>query len=484
VIRLPIAPQSIRIQAARALDDILVMIPRNITTAGELQAQVQRRVLDVLAQQIILDPALPSSASAVSLELRKMGLETLHQILQASGHTLSVGWETIFDMLGSVCHVAPQGPAESAEDPPISPSTAKSSSFVLGYPSDKAHSLLVKSAFQSLTLACDSVSVLSPDHLRMCITTLGQFGRESDTNIALASTESLLWSVSDAIQSKRKEVDKEPEYSALWMFLLLQVLGLCNHPRPEVRAGSIATIFRAMQLYGMSLSLETWEDCIWKVTFPLLQSITNEIRQSSPTPSKLDSSLPAEQSWDESKVLALTAVGSLLHDFLPSKIVHLDSFVKAWDVFVDHIEDTVLLDHRTITAPAFRSLAKALHACSAVEPSLRGNVRHAWQRVWSACDRIGSTLGGKAESHRALSPTRTSAPSEPYRQDSLGAFVDLMQKTRAVSQGVDGADWDLESLTKLALILKCESTRICRLLELMLSSHPYVPSFALLPARR
>ena len=51
VLRHPAAPQPIRLQAARTLDDILVIIPRHLSAApSDLQAAVQRRVLDVLAQ--------------------------------------------------------------------------------------------------------------------------------------------------------------------------------------------------------------------------------------------------------------------------------------------------------------------------------------------------------------------------------------------------------------------------------------------------
>ena len=62
---------------------------------------MQHRVLDVLAQQIILG----GLASSASMELRRsvQSLETLNQILQASGHTLLVGWETISEVLGSAC---------------------------------------------------------------------------------------------------------------------------------------------------------------------------------------------------------------------------------------------------------------------------------------------------------------------------------------------------------------------------------------------
>ncbi|KAI0266267.1 hypothetical protein BGY98DRAFT_1031252 [Russula aff. rugulosa BPL654] len=62
---------------------------------------MRRSVLDVLTQQIMLG----GLASRASMELRRLGLETLRQILLVSGHTLLVGWKTIFEVLGSVCRL-------------------------------------------------------------------------------------------------------------------------------------------------------------------------------------------------------------------------------------------------------------------------------------------------------------------------------------------------------------------------------------------
>ena len=87
VLRHPAAPRHIRLQAARTQDDILAIVPHDLMGApSDPQATVQRRVLAFLAQQIILD-RLTSSAS---MELRRLV-------------TLLVGWETIFEVLGSVC---------------------------------------------------------------------------------------------------------------------------------------------------------------------------------------------------------------------------------------------------------------------------------------------------------------------------------------------------------------------------------------------
>jgi hypothetical protein len=66
----------------------------------------------------------------------------------------------------------------------------------------------------------DALAAFSPEHLRLSISTLAQFSRQADMNIALTAAESLLWGVSDMIQTMRREVDHELAYSALWMHFL------------------------------------------------------------------------------------------------------------------------------------------------------------------------------------------------------------------------------------------------------------------------
>lgn len=456
VIRLSSAPQAIRVQAARVLDEILLVVPRNLTSAGDLQAQVQRRVLDVLAQQVVPETSVSVASSNTSIELRRMGLETLHQILQSSGHTLVVGWETIFHMLESVCR--PTLPVRSASTDSVSALSQPSSPVSrlkplpsgLGYgapPSDKGHNSLVKIAFLSLTLVCDSVSSLSPEHLRLCISTLGQFGRQSDTNIALTAAASLLWSVSDAIQAKRKDAEQEPQYSELWMFLLSEELGLCTDMRPEVRDGATQTLFRTMQLYGSTLSTEMWDQCIWRVTFPLLDALTTEIRQQA---SAGDADLSGETSWDESKILALQSIGAIFHEFLVSRIMSLESFPTAWETFVRHIQDSVLLDNRPISAPALRCLEKAIKASSAASGETKAHVKGVHAQVWGLIDTLGDAVLSRVE---ARSPSETT-PNSPFTQESLVAFVNVIQCTRSVNRLVEGREWQLDRLTRLMAILK------------------------------
>ena len=461
IISLPSAPQAIRVQAARVLDEILVIVPRNLSGSGDLQATSQRRVLDVLSKQIVPVSEAGAAGTSTNVELRRMGLEALHQILQASGHTLVVGWGSIFEMLGSVCK------------PPVLARTVSSDSvstlslhdhrpkpLQLGYNNERGYTALVKIAFQSLKLVCDSVSSLSPEDLRLCISTLGQFGRQADTNIALTAAESLLWSVSDSIQSKRKDAEEEPEYSALWMFLLLEVLGLCTDARPEVRVGAIQTLFRAMQLYGATLSLDTWSDCMWKITFPLLDAISVETRRILPEsvgPSLAHSSgQTPDQAWDESKSLALQSIGSIIKEFLVPKIMHLSTFSDAWRVFVAHIQDTVLLDRRPLSAPALQCLDKAIGSLSeARDEAMQSRVAEALECAWQAWNDIGSAVLQGGTSH--FSPRHASdvaGPRRAFTQESLVAFLDVVRTMRRTSGQHMRTEWPLARLTRLMEILK------------------------------
>ena len=473
VLRHPAAPQPIRLQAARTLDDILAIVPRHLAAApSDLQATVQRRVLDVLAQQIMLG----GIASSASMDLRRLGLETLHQILQASGHTLLVGWETIFEVLGSVCRPAPSDPA-SQSDPP-SPGAPRGRPPPLGYLQEKGYSALIKIAFQCMTLMCDALAALSPEHLRLCISTLGQFGRQADTNIALTAAESLFWGVSDAIQAKRREADHEPAYSALWMHLLLEILRLCADARPEVRMGAIQTLFRTLQLYGATLSLETWDECVWKVTFPLLDTLSPHVRKNVLTPPSSpetsihtdDVDTPASDSlspssWDESKVVALQSIGAILSDFLVSKIIHLPSFGAVWETFVTHIRDAFLLDSRAVSAPALRCLERALRAAADVPSdaeALRPSLVEIWEKTWVKCEEMGAVVVRRA----SVAAQHVHTPA-PFTQESLVVFVDVIKCVRSISRTLDGAEWPLQRISTLMAILKGElfvSPSVCGVL--------------------
>ena len=436
---------------------------------GETKAEVQQRVLQVLSQQVIYETTVTTSGTT-TVELRRMGLETLHLILQSSGHTLVVGWEIIFEMLSSVCKPATPSVSSSSDslNSTSTVGTSKPKPPPLGYVNERGYTSLVKIAFQSLTLVCDSLTSFSPEHLCLCIKTLGQFGKQADTNIALTAAASLLWGVSDSIQSKRKDTEKEPEYSALWMFLLEELLGLCTDSRPEVRVGAIQTLFRTLQLYGGTLSLETWHECIWKIAFPLLELLTQAVRQASPQTYSDSPDPEVITAWDDSKSLAFSSIGSLFSDFLVSKIAHLDSFADAWDAFLGHVRESWLGDNRTITTPALRCLEKGLRAFSNAGADLKEQIVESCERVWDSCDTMGKELA------EVPGTPKSEGPHISFTQDSLVAYVDTLRLTRALMRSLEENEWPLERLTRLMSILKGDRNRYVEtpiLTQLQMFSH-------------
>ncbi|KAF8486568.1 hypothetical protein F5888DRAFT_1824999 [Russula emetica] len=218
----------------------------------------------------------------------------LQQILQTSGHTLLVDWETIFEVLSNVYWPALSDPAsQSAPSPP-----GHGHPPPLGYLQERRYLVLIKIDFQCLTLICAAPAALSPEHLRPCISMIGQFGQQADTNIALVAAESLLGRF-------RRDTDE------------------------VVCMGAIRTLFRTLQLYGATLSLNTWDECIWKVMFPLLDTLSPHRRWNALTaPSSPDTATHANDgdtlvpdsssssSWDELKVVAIQSIGAIMD--LPS----------------------------------------------------------------------------------------------------------------------------------------------------------------------
>ena len=165
------APPSIRLQAVRALDDILANAQRHLAAGpGDLQATVQRRVPDVLAQQIMLGEL----ASTASIELRRLGLERLASI--GSYPTRRLGNDTHVQLRHRPALSVP--PSQSAPSSPgreHSPPLITAGKRLFGANQDRfsVHDASMRCSRRSFARA------------PLCIGTVGQFGQQADTNIAL-----------------------------------------------------------------------------------------------------------------------------------------------------------------------------------------------------------------------------------------------------------------------------------------------------------
>ncbi|KAI8636873.1 hypothetical protein BD408DRAFT_396694 [Parasitella parasitica] len=407
----PLTPAPIRTQCCETISTIITFAMEHVLSEySKVNESTQTRLLLALNQCInytppaneeaLIQETLANNPKAFS-EVQKMGLETLNNLLQTSGHSFTCGWGLILDMLRhvAVCAIGPPSAAaldigyqnndddESTvrgdQPTPITSPEIKTSertsidttassimnSSIMAAAGPKSATGLIKVAFSSLQLICtDFLSLLSPDCLRQCIATLGSFGMQSDDlNISLTAV-GLLWNLSDFIQTRRIDLGKESTnqeeridkesmnidlalsdkddsnpktYSTLWMLLLLQLSHTCIDWRPEVRNGANQTLFRTITMNGHVLGPYLWNACIWEVLFPLLDSIKmSSIRASKISLSKASS--PSANDRDSS--------GFMLHHSR-------DTADKQWDetkvliltgissIFQDFLQDLYGSEH-------------------------------------------------------------------------------------------------------------------------------------------
>ncbi|KAK4704567.1 hypothetical protein P7C70_g1641, partial [Phenoliferia sp. Uapishka_3] len=479
------APSAIRLQAAEVLDQILVVAPRNLSTGGdELQRRIQTQVLVALAAQA--EPS-PRPQTSTDVEIRRMSFDTLIKILESNGHSFIAGWERIFHVLRTACPsplaYAPPSPRtdaphllntidEDASNKSLRPGGHGGASY-FGVEKAARTPILVRTGFPSLQLICtDFLGVLTVDELRDCIGTLAEFGKQTDdVNVALTVRWSsfqlkyktlpiilqaggLLWSVSDHLQAKRKEGDNDVAHGELWMFLLHQLLVLCQDTRQEARDGAISTVFRSISLYGTTLSKSMWERTMWEVVFPLLDSISATIHTHNQAPSAnpdADELVPQaagqpirliDKQWDDSKYLAVKSIGTIFVENL-APLRKTPRFDETFAAFVNVCKRSFIEDRPTPATAAMNSLEKVLRASVDSTEAPRVEL----QVAWAAWDEIGHSVVGLS-----LPPSRTAAKT--LTQVNLHAYV------KAVLPIYSPAfiSFDLSRIHRLLAILKAVLT--------------------------
>ncbi|KAG5456511.1 MAG: hypothetical protein BJ554DRAFT_3728, partial [Olpidium bornovanus] len=412
------APQAIRVQACSGALDIVSASIAHAEEHGTFSVEaVQMRLLKPLSSLISgrgrhCGAEHRDTKFSSNSDVQKLALETLEKILQTSGHSLSFGWSIIFVIIKGVCAKPANetdgtdaNAAESSEQAAfggeaVAPTAVelKIEEMVTASPGTTATSpqqlqarsasSLIRVAFSCLQLICtDYLALLSPECLRQCIGTLGTFGLvPEDINISLTAV-GLLWNVSDYIQTKRQEfrtsglpedsVDasepKEEDFSSgkslqlllgnqldtrtsniLWLLLLLQLSALCSDLRPEVRNGANQTLFRTIRINGPHMTPGIWEITLWKVLFPLLESVkaasSKALKQPAQPPKKSSISVgmmvhhsrdSAHKQWDETKVLVLSGVVGTFRESL-ANLTDLPNFDKAWRLLLACIRDYMI----------------------------------------------------------------------------------------------------------------------------------------------
>lgn len=382
------APSTLRMQACETLGEILLAAMR----VGR-EPRVQHQVFDVLLRQVNVQPV--SQTVSTDYEVRSTGYNTLDQILESNGHSLVVGWATIFEMLNWVCDRKPNSTLKRRTSEMLL-TRSESSASVASLPRSgfsKGRANLVRIAFPSLNLICtDFLSSLDGEAMRQCITSLGYFGRQhDDVNIALSSI-GLLWNVSDAVQR-----DEEGKHD-LWLFLLEALLDLAQDERLEVRTGAMQTLFRCIDLHGATLDKTMWEKVLDIVIFPLIEGVEG----------------------DESQVLALSSVGGIFGMFL-SELTALAGFEDIWRRFLRRIEKSFTVEPRASATAALKALERVLASLSTApaDTPIRTSMM---QATWETFVDIGKIAG------------------EPYTQDNLVALIGVATRLHQS----DAIEWTSE----------------------------------------
>ncbi|WWC98642.1 hypothetical protein V866_005535 [Kwoniella sp. B9012] len=368
------APATIRTQASDTLGELLLAAVR----IGK-EARIQHQVFDVLVKQVDVHPV--SNTISTDYEVRSAGYQTLNQILESSGHSLSVGWSTIFGMLDSICQDKDKEILSFPFNNPQQPETPISPVSEFRRPSmmhSKGNANLVRIAFPSLQLICtDFLSSLDKEAMKGCITCLGHFGQQiEDVNITLAAI-GLLWTVSDAVQTQLQDDSKE-----LWLYLLTELLELSKDPRLEVRNSAMQTLFRCIELYGSNLSSNLWQNVFEQVIHPLMDSTEG----------------------DESSILALTSIGNIFGNFL-TQINKLSTFHGILKKFLDRVKKAWEVEPRNCATAGLKALERVLVSFKSSDgEALGGNKDLIVEDTWKTFLDIG---------------TRFTESENSYSQDNL-----------------------------------------------------------------
>jgi hypothetical protein len=415
--------QNYRSQSCEAISDITnnaIAIAKDLSDNVDLQM----RLITPLKHLIT------TTASSVPghMDMRIRALEILFNVLQTSGQLFTHGWPAILAMIKSSCDDGSGTGYEESDN--VSP---------IGKSKSKPPAALVRIGFSSLQLVCsDFLSCLAPETIGQCIDCLGCFGSQnSDINISLTAV-GLLWNVSDYIQTRRneakatKKVGRLKAMDELWMSLLLEFVGLCIDYRHEVRNGANQTLFRTITMNGQLIELWTWNDCIWKVLFLLLDSVKLVGVSSDPTmelePDSKQVTLGRQTNrnhWDETKSLIITGVVSIFCEYF-SVFRKLENFEQSWSSLLNYMREWVLLSQsHDVALSVFKCFQSLVNIAEKFKVD-SDKVATLWQLLWKSWKSIGNEMLDQANGkYSFMCEQFTQCITFDHSQNTLTHYVNL-----------------------------------------------------------
>lgn len=174
VLRNGLLPSDTRIKAAKAMDDLFVIVAvSEVELSPEERDVVRGRSLEALANQVSYSSALGSQSTKESqscdIEIHRLSLKSLRSILEHCGDSLEIGWTSVLTIVNSIFATS------------VSDHTANA-----GSPRPRSQQLVIN-AFGSLQLICsDFLNSVPPSHILSLLDTLHSFSaQDQDLNISL-----------------------------------------------------------------------------------------------------------------------------------------------------------------------------------------------------------------------------------------------------------------------------------------------------------
>ncbi|KAJ1862714.1 Endocytosis and vacuole integrity protein [Coemansia sp. RSA 989] len=307
------APAAMRTQACCAISDI-VLKAMDFVSLAELQPadeseQLAPSFIDKVAsgeaQVSILTPLLQMMRGTAGeepdqsirfVDVSKLTLDTVYQLLQASGRSIRRAWGVVFDIILSVLE---------------EPSSSSMAVETLAGTESRKPGYLMRCVFPCLQLICsDYLEDLPPHCLRRCVECLALFGRQNeDLNIALTAVGQA-WTLCDFFQRLESsplsdsdapelvsstlaaaadlavaevwwseelgELSARRTQQVLWILLLHSLAQLGCDRRHEVRLGAIQTLFRTLDMHGNAFDAWLWDAVVWAVVLPLARYVLTQ----------------------------------------------------------------------------------------------------------------------------------------------------------------------------------------------------------------
>ncbi|KAK3941430.1 hypothetical protein QBC46DRAFT_458309 [Diplogelasinospora grovesii] len=365
----------VRARAAETLVRILLEAAAAVASQPEDgRGQIQTRLLEAFRDALLplqmVDRPVSVTNHAADVEIHRILLEGLKNLLENCGESLVRGWEITFEIIDSIFITRNFAP-DSKKDAPSQQAIIMTRSVKL-----------IRPSFASLQLICSDFLPSLPNACFLnLVDTLYKFcTQDDDLNVAL-TTVTFFWAISDFLSGKSRSMSitedmmresaesaltdmaADPSHAgsgaALWVLLLLRLTSVATDQRLDLRNSAIQTLIRIISAYGESLSPEAWSICIKSVVFKLLSSIESELEAIKESQTKDR----AEQDWKETAIVVIQGVSGLFVSFLGVLTTH-KGFASIWQDLLGHFAAMLDLQVLDINAATYGAVRDILHRCA------------------------------------------------------------------------------------------------------------------------